>query len=600
MPRHDREATYEDCETRVTDRSASDVAREIERLRTHDLRSIEAGTTEKRRAWLRRHLPDPASLGAVSPRRAYELLFRDYMGLSLADLPVISESEREIAWRSKNDCPTLEACRALGLDTRSVCRSAYEKPTQAFLSWLDPRLRFLRDYEFIRPHAPHCLERIVLIDFESFMEQALEEAALSLAEGNKGYGAVLALGDRVLAKTHDTATTEGDPSLHAEFKAMRQAIAAQGLSDLCGAVLYSTCEPCPMCTGLAVWANLTSIVYGASIADTARMGRSRILIGRCRDRRTVSLATRSDRRGPQREVRSSLRLGPVGAGRSATGLRVTEDRLQRRYSAGDDRVGREQTRSVEVIVKALRTDLSIFERFEFEYAPVGVKFLFERPEGIEQLQKTLPFCQMVREAQERRAPFYFAKENEDCFGTMTLGMVDVPPFAEAGILGERFEVFQEPRANQRIYQHIMKFPKGTVNYVAYSVIAALTFEPDLLIVMATPSQAEIIMRALSYTTGELWESKKTPVMGCSWIYNYPYLTGKVNYMVTGMSFGAKAKEVFPEGWLLISIPWDKLVTVVQSLEEMKWVLPSYAEGRDKFSQREAQLREECFRSMESI
>jgi uncharacterized protein (DUF169 family) len=255
---------------------------------------------------------------------------------------------------------------------------------------------------------------------------------------------------------------------------------------------------------------------------------------------------------------------------------------------------------MEVTVKALRTDLSIFERFDFEYAPVGVKFLFERPQGIEQLEKTLPFCQMVREAQERRTPFYFAKENEDCFGTMTLGMVDVPPFAEAGILGERYEIFQEPRANQRIYQHIVKFPKGTVNYVAYSVIAALTFEPDLLIVMATPSQAEIIMRALSYTTGELWESKKTPVMGCSWIYNYPYLTGKVNYMVTGMSFGAKAKEVFPEGWLLISIPWDKLVTVVQNLEEMTWVLPSYAEGREKFCQREARLREEAFGAMESI
>jgi tRNA(adenine34) deaminase len=279
VPRLDSEAAHEVWETGVTGPPASDVAREIERLRAQDLRMIEAEVTAKRRAWLRRHLPDPASLGEVSPRQAYEYLFRDYMGLSLADLPVISESEREIVWRSKNACPTLEACRALGLDTRSVCRSAYEKPTQAFLSWLDPRLRFLRDYEVIRPRAPHCLERIVLVDFDSFMGQALEEAALSRAEGNKGYGAVLALGDRVLAKTHDTATTEGDPSLHAEFKAIREALAALGSSDLCGAVLYSTCEPCPMCTGLAVWANLTSIVYGASIADTARMGRSRILVG---------------------------------------------------------------------------------------------------------------------------------------------------------------------------------------------------------------------------------------------------------------------------------------------------------------------------------
>jgi tRNA(Arg) A34 adenosine deaminase TadA len=201
------------------------------------------------------------------------------MGLSLSDLPVVSESENEITWLSKNRCPTLDACKALGLDTRSVCRSVYEKPTQAFLSWLDPQLRFVRDYEVIRPHAPYCRERILRTDFDSLMEQALEEAALSRTLGNKGYGALVVMGDQVLAKTHDTATTGGDPSLHAEFNAMREASVTSGSNDLCGAVLYSTCEPCPMCTGLAVWANLTTIVYGASIADTARMGRSRILVG---------------------------------------------------------------------------------------------------------------------------------------------------------------------------------------------------------------------------------------------------------------------------------------------------------------------------------
>jgi uncharacterized protein (DUF169 family) len=179
-------------------------------------------------------------------------------------------------------------------------------------------------------------------------------------------------------------------------------------------------------------------------------------------------------------------------------------------------------------------------------------------------------------------------------------MVDVPAFAEAGELGEAFGVFEEPRANQRIYQQVMKFPRGTVNHVAFSVVESLTFEPDLLILMATPSQAEIVMRALSYTTGELWESKKTPVMGCAWIYTYPFLTGKVNYVVTGMSFGAKAKEVFPEGWLLISLPWEKMRMVVENLKEMTWNLPSYAEGREAFLQREARLREEAFRGAQGL
>ena len=243
-------------------------------------------------------------------------------------------------------------------------------------------------------------------------------------------------------------------------------------------------------------------------------------------------------------------------------------------------------------MRKLQTDLSILRKFEFEYAPVGVKFLFKRPEGIERLDKLAPFCQMVREAQERGTSFYFSKEEEDCFGTIVLGMEDAPTYAEAGLLGEKFEIFQEARANERIYQYVPMFPKGTVNYAAFSVLEALTFEPDLLILMATPSQAEIVMRAMSYSTGELWESKKTPVMSCAWIYVYPWQSGKVNYMVTGMAFGSKAKQIFPEGWILISIPWDKIPVIIKSLEEMTWLLPSYAEGREKFYEREQRVREE--------
>jgi uncharacterized protein (DUF169 family) len=246
-------------------------------------------------------------------------------------------------------------------------------------------------------------------------------------------------------------------------------------------------------------------------------------------------------------------------------------------------------------MRKLRTDLSILRKFEFEHAPVGVKFLFKRPEGIERLDKPAAFCQMVRVAQERGTPFYFSRDEEDCFGTIALGMEDAPTFAEAGLLGEKFEIFQEARANERIYQYIPLLPRGTVNYVAFSVLDALTFEPDLLILMATPSQAEIVMRAMSYSTGELWESKKTPVMSCAWIYVYPWQSGKVNYLVTGMSFGSKARQVFPEGWILISIPWDKIPVIVTSLEEMTWALPSYTEGREKFAERERRVREEGWR-----
>jgi tRNA(adenine34) deaminase len=205
-------------------------------------------------------------------------LFFDYMGLSPTDLPIVSETETEIVWQSINPCPTLEAVKSLQLDTRIVCRAAYEKSTQAFVSQIDPQLRFLRSYEEIRPYADHCLERIARVDFEAIMRLALEEAHISRREGNQGYGAVVALGQRHLSCAHDTAATQCDPSLHAEVNAIRQAVEVLGDNNLSGALLFSTCEPCPMCSSLAVWANLTTMVYGASIEETAALDKAPIRV----------------------------------------------------------------------------------------------------------------------------------------------------------------------------------------------------------------------------------------------------------------------------------------------------------------------------------
>ncbi|MBL6945459.1 MAG: nucleoside deaminase [Rhodospirillales bacterium] len=252
------------------------VARHRKRLTSDRLSRIERQVAEKRLAWCEKNAEVFLEGKDSAPRRAFDLLFFGYMGLNRSDLPIVDENENEIVWRSTNACPTLEACKAEGLDTRSVCRGVYEKPTQTMISKLDPCLRFLRDYSHIRPYADACLERIVRVDFEAMMDLALVEARQSFAEGNKGYGAVIALGGRVLSQAHDTAKTKGDPSLHGEVNAIRAAIRATDDPNLCGAVLFSTCEPCPMCASLAVWANVSAIVFGASIAETIRMGRSRI------------------------------------------------------------------------------------------------------------------------------------------------------------------------------------------------------------------------------------------------------------------------------------------------------------------------------------
>jgi hypothetical protein len=74
----------------------------------------------------------------------------------------------------------------------------------------------------------------------------------------------------------------------------------------------------------------------------------------------------------------------------------------------------------------------------------------------------------------------------------------------------------------------------------------------------------------------------------------------VNYTVTGLAFGMKSKEVFSAGWILISIPYQWIPTITKNLQEMKWVLPSYTEGREKFLIRERDNIEELRKIYESL
>ena len=254
------------------------VRRTIEQLQRASFQAIATDITQKRMAWLDRTLPEKPGYDQFTPREAYELLFFENMQLERSDLPVVSESPDEIVWLSRNRCSLLEACIALGLDTRQVCRAVNEQATQAFLSRINPQLRFHRSYDEIRPHADCCREKIVRTDFAAYMRVAIREAQLSRSEGNKGYGAVVVFDNQIIGQAHDTAITEHDPSLHAEMNAIRQAVKTKKDTDLCGAILFSTCEPCPMCATLAIWANVTTLVYGISIQETAQLGRSRIQI----------------------------------------------------------------------------------------------------------------------------------------------------------------------------------------------------------------------------------------------------------------------------------------------------------------------------------
>jgi uncharacterized protein (DUF169 family) len=224
-------------------------------------------------------------------------------------------------------------------------------------------------------------------------------------------------------------------------------------------------------------------------------------------------------------------------------------------------------------------DLSIFNKFNFKMKPVGIKFLLFKPDGIEKLDKNMSICEMIREAQES-APFYATLDNFTCVGPLLTGMADSDPVFESGHIGQSLHIFEEARANRRLYYYITKLERNSVNYVVFSSLDKLTFEPDVLILATDATQLEIILRAMCYSTGKMWTSKGTPVIACSWLLTYPYISGELNYIITDVSHGMKAKQVFPSGTILVSIPYDQLSHIIEGLQKIEWQPAMYTEGRE--------------------
>lgn len=226
--------------------------------------------------------------------------------------------------------------------------------------------------------------------------------------------------------------------------------------------------------------------------------------------------------------------------------------------------------------------IAVLDRFEFELPPVGVKFMAERPGKLARLDEKMTLCEMLKKAQEGAA-FYADAENHTCeAGLYVLGQADITSPFVGGHFGAGLKIFEEPRSASRLYHYIPKIERGVVNYVAYSPLDKLAFDPDLLILLANTHQTEILLRAMSYRSGKMWVSKFSAAIGCAWTYSYPFLTGELNYFVTGLGHGMKRRKLFPEGRQILSIPFDLLPSMLETLREMPWELPAYKPDGPEF------------------
>ena len=214
-----------------------------------------------------------------------------------------------------------------------------------------------------------------------------------------------------------------------------------------------------------------------------------------------------------------------------------------------------------------------------KYVPVAVKFYAVKPENFglkyKHTDKRMSLCQFVSYAQKTHSSFYIDKTNEDCMGRTVLGMVQEPPLGASGQAGFDFGVFRNQDANSRLYYNIPIAIRDTINYVIFSPIDQCEFNPDVVVFVGDSDMAGIVMRATSYISGDLWESKSSSVLSCAWTYMYTWLSGKVNHCQTGMHHGMGRRKVYPKGLHIVSVPYQKLDEVCLALRQMDWQLISF-------------------------
>ncbi|WP_316837990.1 nucleoside deaminase [Pedobacter nutrimenti] len=108
---------------------------------------------------------------------------------------------------------------------------------------------------------------------EKFMRLAIELSEKNVLESLGGpFGAVIVKDGEIIAQSGNKVTSSNDPTAHAEVSAIRLACTALSTFDLSGCVVYTSCEPCPMCLSAIYWARISKIYYANTKTDAGNIG----------------------------------------------------------------------------------------------------------------------------------------------------------------------------------------------------------------------------------------------------------------------------------------------------------------------------------------
>ena len=108
---------------------------------------------------------------------------------------------------------------------------------------------------------------------EKFLNHAIELARLGSEAGHGGpFGAIVVKDGHIIGEGYNRVTDFNDPSAHAEIVAIRQACNSLNDFQLSGCIIYTSCEPCPMCLGAIYWARPEKVFFASTKMDAAKAG----------------------------------------------------------------------------------------------------------------------------------------------------------------------------------------------------------------------------------------------------------------------------------------------------------------------------------------
>jgi uncharacterized protein (DUF169 family) len=210
----------------------------------------------------------------------------------------------------------------------------------------------------------------------------------------------------------------------------------------------------------------------------------------------------------------------------------------------------------------------ITEILGLESSPIAISFSTEPPEGVEQLNGRMRFCQMLDKVRLEGVSFYTNAENHGCDGgAYSCGLIQPSERLKTGeFLAKDLGLFGSTRAARRFISSIPRIEPGTVKVVSFSPLGKTTFEPDLVVLICTAKQGMEIAEAVAYESGKHTRGLTGPPI-CSAVVAYPVLTGEVVYSLGDMgarrSMNVRAEDIF------VGIPAELLPAIVENLRKRR-------------------------------